>query len=82
MNVFPVTTAPNDLLGDGISMALRAGADLRDMEFQTFMLGCAAPTALLGNNYSYILVCRSGAHLYNREGERFMLKADPERAER
>ena len=82
MNVFPVTTAPNDLLGDGISMALRAGADLRDMEFQTFMLGCAAPTALLGNNYSYILVCRSGAHLYNREGERFMLKAGPERAEK
>lgn len=82
MNIFPVTTAPNDLLGDGIAMALRAGADLRDMEFQTFMLGCAAPASLVGNNYAYILVCRCGALLYNREGERFMLKADPERAEK
>lgn len=82
MNIFPVTTAPNDLLGDGISMALRAGADLRDMEFQTFMLGCTAPSSLVGNNYAYILVCRCGAWLLNREGERFMLKADPELAEK
>lgn len=82
MNLFPVTTAPNDLLGDGIAMAGRIGAELRDMEFQTFLLGCAAPGSVLGNNYPYVLVCRCGGQMFNREGERFMAKTDPERMEK
>ena len=82
MNVFPITTAPNDLLGDGIAMGARAGTSLRDMEFQTFMLGCASPESLRGNNYPYVLVCRCGGQLLNREGERFLTKTDPVRMEK
>jgi succinate dehydrogenase/fumarate reductase flavoprotein subunit len=82
MNVFPVTTAPNDLMGDGMAMAYRAGAKLVDMEFQTFLMGCCSPPSLVGNNYPFVLMCRAGAHLYNREGERFMEKWDPERREK
>lgn len=82
MNVFPITTAPNDLMGDGMAMAYRAGAKLVDMEFQTFLMGCCAPASLRGNNYPFVLMCRAGAHLYNREGERFMEKWDPVRREK
>lgn len=82
MNVFPVTTAPNDLMGDGIAIAYRAGAKLVDMEFQTFIMGCCSPEALKGNNYPFVLMCRAGAHLYNREGERFMEKWDPLKLEK
>lgn len=81
-HLFPVATPPNDLLGDGIAMALRAGADLRDMEFQTFMLACAAPGSVAGNTYPYILVCRCSAQMFNREAERFMYKTDPENMEK
>lgn len=82
MNIFPVTTAPCDLVGDGQMIAYRAGADLVDMEFPMFILGCCTPPAAAGVNFPFALILRAGAHLYNREGERYMEKWDAVRKEK
>ena len=37
MRVFPLVTAPEELTGDGMAMALRCGARLQDMEFPMFL---------------------------------------------
>jgi len=43
MRVFPVTTAPEELTGDGQAMAWRAGADLVDMEMVQFLRAVLSP---------------------------------------
>ncbi len=56
--------------GDGAALALRAGAQLEDMEFVQFH-----PTTLLGNNILITEGARGeGATLLNKNGERFMAK--------
>ncbi len=82
MAAYPITTAPNDLVGDGIAMAYRAGAEIVDAEFPMFLLGMLAPPALVGMNYPFALLMRLSAHLYNREGERFMERWDPVKREK
>ncbi len=70
--------------GDGIALALRAGAPLKDMEFVQFH-----PTTLAGiseSRYSSnILITEGargeGAYLINSEGNRFMHKYAPEQKE-
>ena len=83
-SVYGSTTNDLNATGDGIGMAKRIGAKLKNMEFIQFH-----PTAL----YSEYVVSRQrflitealrgeGAHLVNVEHERFMEKYDPERMER
>jgi len=56
--------------GDGAALALRAGAELEDMEFVQFH-----PTTLLGNNILITEGARGeGGTLVNKNGERFMSK--------
>jgi succinate dehydrogenase / fumarate reductase flavoprotein subunit len=67
--------------GDGAAMAFRAGADLMDMEMVQFHpTGMVWPPGVRG-----ILVTEGvrgeGGLLFNSEGERFMLRYDPERKE-
>jgi succinate dehydrogenase/fumarate reductase flavoprotein subunit len=85
MRIYPVTTAPEQLTGDGLAMALRAGVELADMEFPMFLPGCFPwPPALRGVHIPFKL-SSSGhihGHLLNRHGERFMAKWDPVRMER
>jgi len=68
--VFAETTNPEVATGDGMAMALRAGAALLDMEFVQFH-----PTALCLPGAPRFLVSEAvrgeGAHLVNAAGERF-----------
>ena len=70
--VFKYTTNPSVATGDGLALAIRAKADIKDMEFIQFH-----PTALsLDNDESRFLISESvrgeGARLVNCNGEYFM----------
>jgi succinate dehydrogenase/fumarate reductase flavoprotein subunit len=84
MMIYPVQTAPEELTGDGHSMALRAGAELIDMEMVQF-LPCTllSPAMWRGIQFPWVLGPQSGirAWLLNRFGERFMAKWDSENME-
>jgi L-aspartate oxidase len=73
------TTNPDVATGDGVAMAYRAGAKIRDMEFVQFH-----PTVLYIAGSSRSLISEAmrgeGALLYDRKGYRFMPDYD-ERAE-
>lgn len=69
--VYADTTNPSVATGDGVAMALRAGAELADMEFVQFH-----PTALFLPGAPRFLLSEAlrgeGAVLRNRRGERFL----------
>jgi fumarate reductase (CoM/CoB) subunit A len=79
--LFAVTSNPNDATGDGYALALRAGASLRDMEFiQFYPWRCIVPfehNRMPIQPSTFVL----GATLTNADGERFMLRYDPDRGE-
>lgn len=74
--VFRETTNPAVATGDGMAMAFRAGAVLRDMEMVQFH-----PTALYVAGADRALISEAvrgeGAHLVTHDGRRFMLDYDP-----
>lgn len=79
---YPYNDGSCDVTGDGSALALRAGAELVDMEFQQFFpTGLVWPPALIGVIWIGDLRYRLGGHLYNKWGERFMKRYDPERME-
>ncbi len=75
--VFGVTTNPPVTTGDGLAIAFRGGAALRDMEFVQFH-----PTALALPTSPRFLISEAargeGAVLRNHRGERFMDKYHPD----
>jgi L-aspartate oxidase len=74
--VYARTTNPVVATGDGVAMAYRAGAALRDLEFVQFH-----PTGLAVGGSPALLVTEAlrgeGAYLRNAAGERFMVREDP-----
>lgn len=85
MRLYPITTGPEELTGDGTAMALRAGVELSDMEFPMFLPGCFPwPPMVKGVNTPFKLSSAGmvHGHLLNKHGERFMSKWDPVKMER
>ena len=79
--LYPLTSMPGDLMGDGCAMALRHGLSLKDMEFIQFTpTALAYPPELQGTSTGGMLLAE-GAQLTNRQGQRFMEKYDPQRME-
>lgn len=78
--VYRETTNPPVATGDGMAAAWRAGAELRDMEFMQFH-----PTVLYVAGSARSLITEAvrgeGAHLLDKDGNRFMPAEDP-RAEK
>ena len=79
--VYKATSNSWESTGEGAAMAYRAGAKLMDMEMVQFHpTGMVWPPGVRG-----LLVTESvradGGYLLNSEGERFMLRYDPERKE-
>lgn len=78
--LYPVTSNPNDVTGDSLALAFRAGAKLSDVEFVQFY-----PWRLINHVRSRMPIQPSsfatGATLRNSRGERFMLNMDPGRGE-
>lgn len=74
--VYRETTNPAVATGDGLAMAYRAGAELRDMEFMQFH-----PTVLYVAGGARHLITEAvrgeGAYLVDRAGVRFMPEYDP-----
>ena len=74
--VFRETTNPSIATGDGIAMAVEAGARLADLEFVQFH-----PTVLSAKDAPRFLLSEAlrgeGACLVNEAGERFMTRYEP-----
>ncbi len=84
MRIYPFTTAPEELTGDGFGMAYRAGAELIEMEFPMFLPGGFIwPLAVQGVDVPFILSTAGlvKGHLLNNLGDRFMTRWDPKRME-
>ncbi|MBD2355674.1 L-aspartate oxidase [Tolypothrix sp. FACHB-123] len=75
--VFAQTTNPAVSTGDGVAIAARAGAILRDLEFVQFH-----PTALTKAGADRFLISEAvrgeGAHLVDNEGRRFVFDYHPQ----
>ena len=73
-HMFPYTTNPSVATGDGLAAALRAGAQVADLEFYQFH-----PTAMaVGEHFLVSEAVRGeGAVLLDEHGRRFMPDVDP-----
>jgi len=79
--LWPITFATKGKCGDGLRLALEAGAELVDMEFfQIHPTGWKWPPAVIGRVISEG-VRADGGQLLNKNLERFMWRYDPEKLE-
>ncbi|MBI4012077.1 MAG: FAD-binding protein [Candidatus Rokubacteria bacterium] len=81
--MYRVVACSADKSADGIALAYRAGATLRDMEMVQFHpTGLVVPGSLMTGALLEEGLRGAGGHLLNAAGERFMARHDPVRLER
>ncbi len=77
MRMYRYTTAPEELTGDGMAAAYRAGAELMDMEFPMFLpYILIKPDAVNSIDFPYLLSAYLDAKALNRMGQEYMVKWD------
>ena len=75
---YSVVTGSRELTGDGVAMALRAGAELTDMEFITFACNVIYwPSSYRGSIFTYVLSLVVGGELENSDGQLVYAQYDP-----
>jgi len=81
--MYKVIACSADKAADGIALAYRAGAPLKDMEMVQFHpTGLVIPNSLMTGALLEEGLRGAGGRLLNGQGERFMARYDPERLER
>jgi succinate dehydrogenase/fumarate reductase flavoprotein subunit len=81
--MYRVIACSADKAADGIALALRAGATLKDMEMVQFHpTGLVVPNSLMTGALLEEGLRGAGGKLLNGKGERFMARYDPGRMER
>ncbi|MBI3029908.1 MAG: FAD-binding protein [Candidatus Rokubacteria bacterium] len=81
--MYRVVACSADKAADGIALAYRAGAPLKDMEMVQFHpTGLVIPNSLMTGALLEEGLRGAGGRLLNGKGERFMARYDPERLER
>ncbi len=81
--MYKVIACSADKAADGIALAYRAGAPLKDMEMVQFHpTGLVIPNSLMTGALLEEGLRGAGGRLLNGPGERFMTRYDPERLER
>jgi succinate dehydrogenase/fumarate reductase flavoprotein subunit len=77
-----VSTGSHNLTGDGQAVALRAGVDMMDFEFNQTLPAALWPPQIAGSTIPFPLIVEWDAHMYNSRNERFMSQWDPLKMER
>jgi succinate dehydrogenase/fumarate reductase flavoprotein subunit len=78
--LYPYTSANYQTTGDAYALAWPLGLPLANMEFNEFTLIPKVGKAVIATPGVSALMA-AGSHLVNAQGERFMLRYDPQRAE-
>ncbi|MBW3561617.1 MAG: FAD-binding protein [Actinobacteria bacterium] len=78
--LFAATTNPDHATADGVALAWRAGAAVRDLEFVQFHPTALAPGGTIGARRPLLTEALrgAGATLHDRDGERFLLGLHPD----
>lgn len=80
--LYEITTNSATLTGDGCAMAWDVGAKLIDMEMVQYLPFCAPyPKARRGTNIGMSSLFGTHVKLFNKLGERYMVRYDPQRKE-
>ena len=86
LEIYPYSTGPVELTGDGHAMAFRAGVELIDIEFPMFIPGASIwPRSVKGDLKPFVLACggeESPGWMINGIGVRFMKRYDPKHMEK
>jgi len=80
--IYPFTTYPSDITGDGYAMAYEASVQLKDMEFIQFEPCVILYPESLRGRIMLTTLLTEGGQLQNSKRERFMMRYDSKKAEK